>query len=355
VTPPSEPPSRSRLITSAQVFTATAAILALLYFLRNILIPLVIAFVLVVLVEALVTAIKRQWPRAPRWIVSWIAGLTVIIAAAGGIFVIAQGAVQMVEQGPALLDRLDGLVQAIGQSLHLNETLGLKSLFGQVRVGQIAGYILSGVQGVGGTVILVVIYFGFMLAGRRRITRKFDLIAGTYRGTSSPNRLVERAASDIRTYLWVQTVTGVMITAAATAVMLLVGLNNVIFWSVIFFLLTFIPQIGVTVGSIAPALFALLQFRTSWQAIAIFAVIQVAAFIVGNVIYPKMQADTQNIDPIATILALSFWTFLWGITGAFLAVPLTLMLMMVFAQFDSTRWIAALLSNDGKPNFQKEP
>jgi predicted PurR-regulated permease PerM len=144
-----------------------------------------------------------------------------------------------------------------------------------------------------------------------------------------------------------------MITAAATAVMLAVGLNNVLFWTVIFFLLTFIPNIGVTVGSIAPALFALLQFPTTWQAIAIFAVTQVAAFVVGNVIYPKMQADTQNIDPIATILALSFWTLFWGIAGAFLAVPLTLMLMMIFAQFDSTNWIAAALSNDGKPVFRR--
>lgn len=310
-----------------------------------------IAFVLVVLVEALVTAIKRRWPAAPAWLVSSIAGVAVIFAAAGGIFVLAQGAVQMVEQGPALLNRLDGLVQSIGRSLHFPEPLDLNALVGQVNVREVARYILSGVQGVGGTTILVVIYFGFMLGGRRRISRKFDLIGGS--SESSPNRLVERAAADIRTYLWVQTVTGLMITAAATAVMLIVGLDNVLFWTVVFFLLTFIPQIGVTVGSIAPALFALLQFPTTWQAILIFAVIQAAAFIVGNVIYPRMQADTQNIDPIATIVSLSFWTFLWGITGAFLAVPLTLMLMMVFAQFGSTRWIAAVLSNDGKADFRK--
>jgi predicted PurR-regulated permease PerM len=66
-----------------------------------------------------------------------------------------------------------------------------------------------------------------------------------------------------------------------------------------------------------------------------------------------MQADTQNIDPIVTIVALSFWTLLWGIPGAFLAVPMTLMLMMVFAQFESTKWVTAALSNDGKPSFRE--
>jgi predicted PurR-regulated permease PerM len=67
-----------------------------------------------------------------------------------------------------------------------------------------------------------------------------------------------------------------------------------------------------------------------------------------------MQADTQNIDPVTTILALSLWTFLWGLPGAFLAVPMTLMVMMVFAQFDSTKWVAAALSNDGKPQIQEK-
>jgi predicted PurR-regulated permease PerM len=303
-----------------------------------------------VLVEALVAAIGRRWPAAPRWLVSWIAGILVILTAAGGIFVLAQGTVQTVAQAPALMDRLDALIRSAGAGLHIKQSLDLKSLVGQLNVRQVAGYVLSGVQDVSGTLILVIIYFGFMLGGRQRLTRKFDTIAGS--SESWPNRLLGRAAADIRTYLWVQTVTGAMITAAATAVMLAVGLNNILFWTAIFFLLTFIPNIGVTVGSVAPALFALLQFPTKWQAIAIFAVIQVAAFVVGNVIYPRMQAKTQNIDPIATILALSFWTFLWGITGAFLAVPLTLMLMMIFSQFDGTRWISATLSNDGRPDFQ---
>jgi predicted PurR-regulated permease PerM len=315
----------------------------------------VIAFVLVVLVEALVTWIQRRWPALPRWLVSWIAGLVVIVTAAGSIFALARGGVQMVEQGPALLDRIEQVVESIGRALHLQRTLHVQALVGEVNVSQVAGYVLSGVQGVGGTVLLVIIYFGFMVSGRRRISRKFEAIAGGSHKDNLTGSLIERTAADIRTYMWVQTVTGVMITAGATAVMLAVGLHNVLFWSVVFFLLTFIPQIGVTVGSIAPALFALLQFPTTWQAVLIFAVIQLVAFVVGNLIYPRMQADTQNIDPIATILALSFWTLLWGIAGAFLAVPMTLMLMMVFAQFDSTKWVAAALSNNGKPDFRKAP
>ena len=343
----------TRPIATAQIITGSAAAIALLYFLSGILIPLVIAFVLVVLVDAVVTFISARWPGAPKWVVSAIAGLVVILSASGGMFVLAQGAVQIVHQGPALLERIDSLVQAAGAYFGLKRTINLQALIGSVSIPQIAGSVLDTVQGVAGAILLIIIYFGFMVAGRRRMSRKVDAIAGTSDRKQAIKTIIDRIAADIRTYLWVQAVTGIFLALAAAAVMIAVGLNNVLFWSVIFFLLTFIPNIGVTVGSIAPALFALLQFDSLWPAVAIFGVIQVAAFIVGNLIYPRMQADTQNIDPVTTILALSLWTFLWGLPGAFLAVPMTLMLMMVFAQFESTKWVAAALSNDGKPEFRE--
>ncbi|MBA3577803.1 MAG: AI-2E family transporter [Sphingomonas sp.] len=343
----------ARPVVTAQIITGTAAAMALLYFLSEILIPLVIAFVLVVLVDAVVNFIERRWPKAPRWTVSVLAGLTVIICASGGIFVLAQGAVQMVEQGPALVQRLEGVVRSVGGSFGYDQPLQLETLVGQISIPRLAGQVLGAAQGVAGAVLLIIIYFGFMVAGRRRISKKIDAAAGTSERRTVIRDAIDRIAGDLRTYLWVQTLTGAMLASTSALVMAAAGLDNVLFWTVVLFLLSFIPTIGVTVGSVAPALFALLQFTSYWQALAIFGGIQVIAFIIGNLIYPRMQADTQNIDPVTTLLALSLWTFLWGLPGSFLAVPMTLMLMMVFAQFDSTRWVAAALSNDGKPDFRK--
>jgi predicted PurR-regulated permease PerM len=325
----------------------------MLYFLREILIPFVIAFVLAVLVSALVRFIRNRWAKAPGWAVATLAALVVVMCAAGGLFVLVQGMVQIVAEGPALTDRLDQIVMEIGRSLHLHEELHLKAIIGNVSVPEIAGSLLSGLQGFAAGLLLMIVYFGFMIAGRDRISRKIDVAAGSSQRATAIKDVVGRAATDIETYVWVQTITGVMLTLSAVLVMTAVGLNNVLFWTVLFFLLTFIPNIGITIGSILPSLFALVQFPTYWQAIAIFAVTQITATIVGNFIYPRMQAQTQNIDPVVTLLALAFWTVLWGIPGAFLAVPLTLMAMMVFSQFESTRWVAALLSNDGNPVFRK--
>jgi predicted PurR-regulated permease PerM len=346
-------PSR-RTIASAQIITGIAAAVALLHFLASIIIPFVIAFVLAVLVNALVRFIQNRWAAAPGWAVSLLAGLVVIVTASTGIFIMAAGAAQMVSEGPALLARLDDIAVHTGQSLHLREPLHIASIVGKISVADVARFLISGMQGLFSGLLLMVVYFGFMLAGRQRIAAKVEKAAGSSSRARTIKATIGRIAADIETYVWVQTITGVILTASATIVMVAVGLNNLLFWAVVFFLLTFIPNIGVTVGSIAPSLFALVQFRTVWQAIAIFAVIQVVATIVGNLIYPRLQAHTQNIDPVATLLSLAFWSWLWGLPGAFLAVPMTLMSMMVCTQFNSTRWVAAMLSNDGNPVFRRQ-
>ncbi|MFL6726968.1 MAG: AI-2E family transporter [Sphingomicrobium sp.] len=343
----------TRTIATAQIITGIAAAVALLHFLASILIPFVVAFVLAVLVNALVRFIQNRWAAAPGWAVSLLAGLVVIVTASGGIFVMAHGTAQMVFEGPQLLARLDRIALDLGRWLHLREPLHVNSIVGTVSVADVAGFLVSGMQGLFSGLLLMVVYFGFMLAGRKRIAAKIERTAGSSSRAGAIKSAMADISADIETYVWVQTITGLILTTAASAVMLAVGLNNVLFWAVMFFLLTFIPNIGVTVGSIAPSLFALVQFPTFWQAVTIFLVIQAVATIVGNFIYPRLQAHTQNIDPVATLLSLAFWSWLWGLPGAFLAVPMTLMAMMVFGQFKSTAWVAAMLSNDGKPVFQK--
>jgi len=346
---------QSRTATTAQIVTGIAAAVALLHFLASIIIPFVIAFVLAVLVNALVRFIQNRWPAAPAWAVSLLAGLVIIVTASAGIFVMAQGVAQMAAQGPALIARLDAISLGIGRLLHLREPLHLAAIVGKVSITEVASFVLSGVQGLLSGLLLMIVYFGFMLAGRQRIATKVARAAGSTARAKRVNRTVARIEEDIETYVWVQTITGTILTVAAVAVMLAVGLDNVLFWAAIFFLLTFIPNIGVTVGSVAPSLFALVQFPTVWQAITIFIVIQIVATVVGNLIYPRLQAHTQNIDPVATLLSLAFWSWMWGLPGAFLAVPMTLMAMMVFTQFPSTRWVAAMLSNDGDPVFRRQP
>ena len=328
----------------------TVAGLALLFALRGILIPLAIAMVLFVLVQALVRFIGQRWQRMPDLLVSIIAALAIIATSAVAIYVLAEGVTQLVQRGPALVARLEALLAQASRGFQLSEPVQLTTLLGQVSLAQLAGRLLTGVQGLFSTLVLVLLYFVFLLAERKKIVRKVQNIAATRAQSAGILQSLEQVGEEIETYVWVQTLTGLMLAGGAGLILFAVGLENALFWTFVLFLLSFIPILGVTIGSVAPALFALLQFSTLWQALVIFGGIQVVAFVIGNLIYPTMQARTQNISPVATLLSLSFWTFLWGMTGAFLAVPLTLILMLVCAKFDSSRWVAVLLSNDGSPD-----
>ena len=115
----------TRPIAVAQIIIGAAAALALLYFLSSILIPLVIAFVLVVLVDAVVSFVNQVWPKAPNWVVSTVSGLLVIGCASGGMFVLARGAVQVVQQGPGLLGRIEEIVEGLGRAKGLRQRMHL--------------------------------------------------------------------------------------------------------------------------------------------------------------------------------------------------------------------------------------
>jgi len=132
--------------------------------------------------------------------------------------------------------------------------------------------------------------------------------------------------------------------------MMLVGLDSAFFWAFLIFVLNYIPIVGAAVGIVAPALFALLQFPTLWEGIFLAIALLALAFTVGNILMPRMQGRQLNIDPVMILLSLGFWGAVWGPTGMFLSTPLTILVMVILAQFDGTRWIAVLLSADGDPH-----
>lgn len=340
---------RSRDI--ARTITATVAGVAILYFFRAILIPLVLAGVLAVLVNGLLRFIGGHTRRAPHWAIVTLTAMIVIVSVVAAILIVAQGMARVVRYVPALLALIDQLVQQAGVALRLREALTLKSLIGDLDVPQLVGRAAGSAGSTFSGLVLLVTYFGFIVAGRRRTSSKIAMLAGTADASAKVEADLRGIEAAVETYVWIQTVTGLMIAASSGVLMLATGLDNALFWTVVVFLLCYIPVIGSTAGSILPALFALLQFPTWWQAAIIFGGTQAAATIVGNLIYPRLQAQTQNIDPVTTLVALGFWSILWGLAGAFLAVPLTLIGMMVCARVPGARWVAVLLSNDGNPTF----
>ena len=100
-------------------------------------------------------------------------------------------------------------------------------------------------------------------------------------------------------------------------------------------------------------LFAVVQFDGLGRAGILLAALFAITFVVGNILLPRMQGSSLNMDPLVVLISLAFWGALWGLAGAFLSTPLTVLAMIILAQFKGSRWIAILLSGDGDPSGER--
>jgi predicted PurR-regulated permease PerM len=167
-------------------------------------------------------------------------------------------------------------------------------------------------------------------------------------------RIFVRIRDSIEAYLWIQTLTGAMIGLASWVVMVAVGLSNPVFWAFLIFIVNYVPIFGAAAAIVLPALFAVVQFDSWLQGGVILGSLFVITFVVGNIVLPRMQGDSLNMDPLVVLLSLAFWGALWGLSGMFLSTPLTVLAMIILAQFEGSRWIAILLSRDGAPETMLE-
>lgn len=319
---------------------------ALLFVFRDVLWPLALALVLATLIGALARRLSAMFPKAGRRAITAATGVVVVAVVVGSMLVMAEGVSQLIAKAPAMYHRLDQAVASI--RIPGAAPLDLGAIGRRLDVPTLVRRALGGMRGAVSGLTLTVLYLVFLLVSARQIEKRLRILVASSADDGLIN-IITRSVRGVEAYTFIQTITGLMMAVASGVVMLAFGLENALFWSLLLFLLSFLPIVGVAVGSVGPTLFALVQFPTLVPALVIFLWIQVVAFVVGNLILPKMQADTQNIDPAASLLAIGVWSILWGAPGAFLAIPLTLVIIYALAQYPSTLWIAVLLSNDGSP------
>ncbi|HLZ04323.1 MAG TPA: AI-2E family transporter [Bradyrhizobium sp.] len=150
-------------------------------------------------------------------------------------------------------------------------------------------------------------------------------------------------AAKFRKYLLVRTqmsiVTGVLVGLFAG----ITGLPFAFEWGVIAFVLNYIPFIGPFIATLFPTLLAMTQFE-SWPAVfGIFACLNIIQFVVGSYIEPRVAGASVSISPLVVLFAIFLWTFLWGLFGTFIGVPIMLAILTFCGEHPSTRWIAELL------------
>jgi len=161
------------------------------------------------------------------------------------------------------------------------------------------------------------------------------------------------AAAKFRKYLLVRTqmsaITGLLVGVFAW----IAGLQFPIEWGVIAFALNYIPFVGPFVATVFPTLLAMAQFN-SWQAVlGVFICLNVIQFMVGSYVEPRVSGNVLAISPLVVLFATFLWTYLWGLFGAFIGVPMALAVLTFCDQHPSSRWLADLLGKPVPPGSRK--
>lgn len=342
----------STVARNAVVLIAVVAGGAALYWLRGILTPLAMAIFLMIMIDGLKRAIETRTPVPGRW-----AGVTALIVVVLGFFVsiaiITNGALTFFDEASGVSTRigprLDQILVDGSRVLGVETAPTASELIARLDLQGFLAQAARQAQGILSGAFFVMVYLIFLLASQAGFRRK---IVGLFPGRIARSEALEvfqRVRGGVEGYLWVQTVTGALICAAAWLLMKAVGLQNAEFWTFVIFIIGFIPVLGGAVAGLAPPLFALVQFESYWPALILLGGLQAILFISGNFIQPRMQGDNQNIDPVVVLLSLALWGQLWGVVGMFLSTPLAVMAMAVLAEFRGSRWMAILLSGDGEP------
>jgi predicted PurR-regulated permease PerM len=336
--------SRNALVIIAVILVGIAA-----RWMVDIITPLLLAMFLAVMVDSFSRVIRRRLPKVPPIVATIAAVLFSLALFAGCVVVLANNAggflVTLVKGEP----KLNRLILQAHHTFHLKGPRSLAQVLARFQPTQYIGSIAMALQGIASNAILVLVYLGFLIVARRTFERKAVRLFVTRDERHEALQVFLRIRDGVERYLWIQTVTGVIIAVGSWAVMALVGLENAVFWAFLIFVVNYIPIVGAVAAIVLPAVFALVQFDGFARALIVLAGLGSITFVVGNILLPRMQGDSLNLDPLVVLLSLAFWGALWGITGMFLSTPLTVLVMVILAQFKDSRWIAIILSADGDP------
>ncbi len=340
-------PSSDLSFRNVTFILATLAILIVgLVYGGPFLVPIVIALLITVLVGAGADRLHRLGLPEPFATLSAVAILVIAIVAVFNVLTgqadaVAQAWPRYVERLKAVADQLIGWAgpQIAGKVTDAMRNLNLLREVPGV-LGSAGGFVV--------TVALVAIYAGFLLMERGRLAVKIDLIFSSTDRAGEMQRALTDISESIRRYLWIKTLMSVLIGGVSYAVLKILRVDFAETWALIIFLLNYIPSIGSALGVAFPALLALIQFDTLWPFFIITTLLSGAQVIIGNVVEPSLMGRTLNLSPFVVIASLAFWGMIWGIVGAFLAVPMTTALVIVCSHIRSLQWVAILLSADAK-------
>ena len=318
---------------------AFAAAFWLLIETMEILMPAVTALLLALGIWPMVGGISRRMPRGLKWLgptVGMLVVLVLVFAFLAGLGYAISQVYQLVgDIGPAL----ESWLSSFGLSMPALTGAENADATMMDTARRALGLTASTITGI----VLILFLMLLMLTEVETWHRKF--IAISSRNTDRELREMGRSIGEkFRTYFNTRVVLGGLTAALYVGWLALFGVDYLLLWGLLAVLLNFIPTVGSIIAGLLPVAYSLIT-RDPATAAMIAGGLLVIEQVMGNLVDPLVLGKRIAVSPLVILISLGFWTIVWGIPGAILAVPLTVLIILVLAQFDSLKPAALLLTD----------
>lgn len=351
------------LITSysGKLLTRLAAIIliiAVMYYSQSILLPILFAAIISISLFPLAKLLERlRIGKAAAALLSVIVAIAIISCI---FWFIVHQSIIISKDASAITDKVLSVLEDGQQWIHKqfgvekNEVLEKLKEQSSKSLENVGGVITSTFGSIGNLLansFLVPLYSFFMLY-YRDFFREFFFKAFKSSPQNKVNETLNKIYEVVQSYL-IGLITVMGIVAVLNTVGLMVmGIDYAWFFGSLASLLMLLPYIGITIGSILPALFALAVKDNAWYAIGVVAWFQFVQFLEGNIITPNIVGSKVSINPLIAIISILVGGMLFGLAGLILALPLTATLKVIFDAIPSTEAFGFLIGEPEKEHLK---
>ena len=327
-----------KINTACLILIAVVSLVTALIYTRSILIPLVISIFIYTMITPLIRYLRFRM-KFPRWLAIVISATIVLVPLVLVVIFISNSISNFVQtfsiyQAKLLesFNKLADLIRSYKIPLP-DEMLELKSLQAMLTGPSSVNFL----KGVGSNAVKVISYFSMV------VIFVFFMLLGSGR-TKITNTVIKEIQNKISAYLYIHIIVSIFTGICVGIVYFSVGLELALMFIVCTIVLNFIPNVGSIIAVLLPMPIALMQFGPTasfWIVLIIPACMQ---FVIGSIMEPKLLGGGMDLHPVTVIGSLVFWTLVWGVPGAFLAVPMTAAVRIILSKLEPTRAFAEILS-----------
>jgi predicted PurR-regulated permease PerM len=307
------------------------AVLYTLYFARAFLLPIILAVLLDFLLSPIIRTLKRL--RIPEPLGAALVLLTLLGAVGAGAYSLAEPARAWVAKAPESVAKVQSRLRDLRRPVEqVTRTAEQVEAATEVSKGGAQEVVLRGprlserlfgtTQSLLTGALETVILLYFLLAAGDLFLQKLIKVLPQLKDKKKAVAIARETEASISTYLLTLAVVNVGLGLAVTLVMLLLKVPNALLWGSLAALAEFIPYVGATVMLGLLTMAGLVTFPTVGHALLVPAGYLAVNVMQANFFSPMVLGHRLTLNPVAILVGLVFWWWIWGVGGAFIAVPL---------------------------------